>query len=252
VMRSPGLRMLSMLVIPFSLCSARLNVFIFMTTALFSPHIAPVVLFSLYLFSPSIRFQFTSNAAGQRLGVFATVTLDVTSSSGSPSQSASSRGSLVNSGSMRVSSSVTASATSSSTVFYKGNWTDLGQLNYAMSDIAPGNLGGLTISQCQMRCWLNSECAVIVVSSPCNTIALDSPQVNTVACGSCWLKLNYGWTISADAVSRSMFMYERMYPPTTTAAVSWRTSSLSCRRRADSTCAAYSCCPSKASSALRR
>jgi ferrous iron transport protein B len=51
VMRSPGLRMLSMLVIPFSLCSARLNVFIFMTTALFSPRIAPVVLFSLYLFS---------------------------------------------------------------------------------------------------------------------------------------------------------------------------------------------------------
>jgi ferrous iron transport protein B len=51
VMRSPGLRMLSMLVIPFSLCSARLNVFIFMTTALFSPYIAPVVLFSLYLLS---------------------------------------------------------------------------------------------------------------------------------------------------------------------------------------------------------
>ena len=51
VMRSSGLRLLSMLVIPFSLCSARLNVFIFMTTALFSPRIAPVVLFSLYLFS---------------------------------------------------------------------------------------------------------------------------------------------------------------------------------------------------------
>ncbi len=51
VMRSPGLRMLSMLVIPFSLCSARLNVFIFMTTALFSPKWAPLVLFSLYLFS---------------------------------------------------------------------------------------------------------------------------------------------------------------------------------------------------------
>lgn len=51
VMRSSGLRMLSMLVIPFSLCSARLNVFIFMTTALFTPQIAPVVLFSLYLFS---------------------------------------------------------------------------------------------------------------------------------------------------------------------------------------------------------
>ena len=51
VMRSPGLRMLSMLVIPFSLCSARLNVFIFMTTALFNPKWAPLVLFSLYLFS---------------------------------------------------------------------------------------------------------------------------------------------------------------------------------------------------------
>ncbi len=51
VMRSPGLRMLSMLIIPFSLCSARLNVFLFMTMALFSPRVAPIVLFSLYLFS---------------------------------------------------------------------------------------------------------------------------------------------------------------------------------------------------------
>ena len=51
VMRSPGLRLLTMLVIPFSLCAARLNVFIFMTTALFSPRVAPVVLFSLYLLS---------------------------------------------------------------------------------------------------------------------------------------------------------------------------------------------------------
>ncbi len=51
VMRSPSLRMLTMLVIPFSLCSARLNVFLFMITALFTPRSAPVVLFSLYLFS---------------------------------------------------------------------------------------------------------------------------------------------------------------------------------------------------------
>ncbi len=51
VMRSPGLRLLSMLVIPFSLCSARLNVFVFMTTALFDPKVAPAVLFSLYLLS---------------------------------------------------------------------------------------------------------------------------------------------------------------------------------------------------------
>ncbi|KGF71982.1 iron transporter FeoB [Neosynechococcus sphagnicola sy1] len=51
VMRSPGLRMLSMLVIPFSLCSARLNVFMFMTTAMFAANIAPRVIFSLYLLS---------------------------------------------------------------------------------------------------------------------------------------------------------------------------------------------------------
>ncbi|RLA18634.1 MAG: ferrous iron transport protein B, partial [Gammaproteobacteria bacterium] len=48
-MRSRGLRLLTMLVIPFSLCSARLQVFVFMTTALFSPSHAPLVLFSLYM-----------------------------------------------------------------------------------------------------------------------------------------------------------------------------------------------------------
>ncbi|HEY6096086.1 MAG TPA: ferrous iron transport protein B [Gallionellaceae bacterium] len=51
VMRSRALRLLSMLVIPFSLCSARLQVFVFITAALFSPKAAPLVLFSLYLFS---------------------------------------------------------------------------------------------------------------------------------------------------------------------------------------------------------
>ncbi|HEY0666443.1 MAG TPA: ferrous iron transporter B, partial [Gallionella sp.] len=51
VMRSRALRLLTMLVIPLSLCSARLQVFIFFTAALFSPEAAPVVLFSLYLFS---------------------------------------------------------------------------------------------------------------------------------------------------------------------------------------------------------
>jgi len=56
VMRSRGLRLLSMLVIPFSLCSARLQVFIFITAALFSPKHAPLVLFSLYLFSFATAF----------------------------------------------------------------------------------------------------------------------------------------------------------------------------------------------------
>lgn len=51
VMRSRGLRMLSMLIIPFSLCSARLNVFLFMSTALFVPEQSSKVIFSLYLFS---------------------------------------------------------------------------------------------------------------------------------------------------------------------------------------------------------
>lgn len=51
VMRSRSLRLLTMLVIPFSLCSARLQVFVFIATALFAPRNAPLVLFSLYLFS---------------------------------------------------------------------------------------------------------------------------------------------------------------------------------------------------------
>ena len=50
-MRSRPMRLLSMLVIPFSLCSARLQVFVFMTAALFTPSQAPLVLFSLYLMS---------------------------------------------------------------------------------------------------------------------------------------------------------------------------------------------------------
>jgi ferrous iron transport protein B len=45
------MRLLTMLVIPLSLCSARLQVFIFFTAALFSPKAAPIVLFSLYMFS---------------------------------------------------------------------------------------------------------------------------------------------------------------------------------------------------------
>ena len=51
VMRSRAMRLLTMLVIPLSLCSARLQVFIFFTAALFSPKAAPIVLFSLYMFS---------------------------------------------------------------------------------------------------------------------------------------------------------------------------------------------------------
>lgn len=51
VIRSKGLRYLTMLVIPFSLCSARLQVFVFFIAALFTATQAPWVLFSLYVMS---------------------------------------------------------------------------------------------------------------------------------------------------------------------------------------------------------
>ena len=51
VMRSRGLRLLTILVIPLSLCSARLQVFLFFLAALFPARVAPLVLFSLYLVS---------------------------------------------------------------------------------------------------------------------------------------------------------------------------------------------------------
>ena len=51
IMRSPALRSLTMLIIPFSLCSARLQVILFIIAAVFSPRAAPVALFTLYLAS---------------------------------------------------------------------------------------------------------------------------------------------------------------------------------------------------------
>jgi ferrous iron transport protein B len=66
VMRSRALRWLSMLVIPFSLCSARLQVFIFITTALFTPRQAPLVLFFMYMASFAAAF-LTAALFGRRL-----------------------------------------------------------------------------------------------------------------------------------------------------------------------------------------
>ncbi|PJF45250.1 MAG: ferrous iron transporter B, partial [Candidatus Thermofonsia Clade 3 bacterium] len=51
IMRSRALRALTMLVIPFSLCSARLQVALFITTAIFPPSKAPLVLLTLYVLS---------------------------------------------------------------------------------------------------------------------------------------------------------------------------------------------------------
>lgn len=47
VMRDRGLRLLSMLVIPFSLCSARLNVFLFMAAAFFPARQEALVILDL-------------------------------------------------------------------------------------------------------------------------------------------------------------------------------------------------------------
>jgi len=51
VMRERGQRLLSMLIIPFSLCSARLQVVVFFASVLFTPAQAPWVLSGLYLLS---------------------------------------------------------------------------------------------------------------------------------------------------------------------------------------------------------
>ncbi|MDW8463424.1 MAG: ferrous iron transport protein B [Geminocystis sp.] len=51
IIRSQPMRWLSMLIIPFSLCSARLAVFVFIIAAIFPPSLGPIVLFSLYLLS---------------------------------------------------------------------------------------------------------------------------------------------------------------------------------------------------------
>ena len=51
VMRSKNMRLLTMLVIPLSLCSARLQVFLFLTATLFRAQQAPLVLLALYLVS---------------------------------------------------------------------------------------------------------------------------------------------------------------------------------------------------------
>jgi ferrous iron transport protein B len=51
VMRSRPMRLLTMLVIPLSLCSARLQVFLFMIATLFATHQAGFIMFGLYMVS---------------------------------------------------------------------------------------------------------------------------------------------------------------------------------------------------------
>ncbi|MGA0121005.1 MAG: nucleoside recognition domain-containing protein, partial [Methylophilaceae bacterium] len=51
IMRSKTTRFLTMLIIPFSLCSARLQVFLFFTAIFFSPQMGALVLFFMYILS---------------------------------------------------------------------------------------------------------------------------------------------------------------------------------------------------------
>ncbi|MGK7938767.1 MAG: hypothetical protein AB4062_01115 [Crocosphaera sp.] len=51
VMRSRSLRFLTILIMPFALCSARLTVFVFIIDALFDRTWGPLVLLSLYMIS---------------------------------------------------------------------------------------------------------------------------------------------------------------------------------------------------------
>ncbi|MDA7751111.1 ferrous iron transporter B, partial [Methylophilaceae bacterium] len=51
IMRTKEMRYLTMLVIPFSLCSARLQVFLFIVSAFFASHQGALVLFFMYLLS---------------------------------------------------------------------------------------------------------------------------------------------------------------------------------------------------------
>lgn len=51
ILRSRSLRLLTMLIIPFSVCSARLQVFVFIIAAIFSGFWGAIALFSLYLLS---------------------------------------------------------------------------------------------------------------------------------------------------------------------------------------------------------
>ncbi len=51
ILSSQHNRIITMLVVPFTLCSARLQVFVFVASILFAPTVAPWVVFGLYIFS---------------------------------------------------------------------------------------------------------------------------------------------------------------------------------------------------------
>jgi len=67
IIRSRPMRLLSMLIIPFALCSARLAVFVFIIAAIFPPNLGPVVLFGLYILSflASFAVAFVFSKTGQ-------------------------------------------------------------------------------------------------------------------------------------------------------------------------------------------
>jgi len=134
--------------------------------------------------------------------------LESSSSTASPSVSISPKPSY----------SMSLSPTVTSTVFYYGNWSDMGQFNYPNGDIT-SYYSGLTLNQCKINCWQNPLCGVIVVASPCTNIDPHSNEANSVVCSQCWLKYTSGWSGPVTDTSNHGYMLpERVYPSTRTSA----------------------------------
>jgi hypothetical protein len=137
------------------------------------------------------------------------------------------------------------SATATATVFYIGNWTDLGQIDYANADILAVPYTTKTIYQCQLSCWLNPLCGLIGVTTPCTTISLDNPAIYTTVCQQCYLKYTSGWNIAATTTVKSIMLYDRVYPPTITPRI---TSSPTASALATSSVATYNIFPTSIAS----
>jgi hypothetical protein len=149
--------------------------------------------------------------------------------SASSSQSKTSSASIESTDSLRNSKTNTATASSSATVFYTGNWTDYGDV-YFTGQV--GVTGSTTIHQCMISCWLNPLCGGISVNWACSNIRLDSSQIYTFLCENCRLipksteMDTYPGTFNQHSEWKSFIIYDKIFPPTTSV-ISSRTSTIS-------------------------
>jgi len=137
--------------------------------------------------------------------------------SSSSSQSKTSTISIESTDSLRNSRTNTATASSSATVFYSGNWTDYGKV-YFTSYIQV--LSSLTINQCMISCWLDPLCGGISVNWGCSDIDLDSSQIFTLLCTNCrtipkTTEIDtYPGTFNQHSEWKSFIIYDKIFPPT--------------------------------------